>query len=234
MYVALGRVGTILRLGHKSRACPHTCGCARCLQCPSPLGSLWRGAGTARAWCPRGSHLWAAAISRALLPAGNPASRGVCPQQGTEGFLPPLVPSLSHPLPQWTPKSLHALAPVSDVPFHPRDTGTPLFPCPQSTLAGIVSPCQVCSWAGLTEGRRGKMEASAHPCPLEAPFCAAPGELARAQGPTDPRAYLPAWGFCGFVLAVCSGGFRSLGLGAHVCRALGSSSPPPALPRSPP
>lgn len=77
-----------------------------------------------------------------------------CPQQGTEGFLPPLVPSLSHPLPWWAPKSLHALAPVSGVPFHPRDTGTPLFPCPQGTLAGILSPCR--SAAGPASPRGGQ------------------------------------------------------------------------------
>lgn len=176
--VALGRVGTIPWLGHKSQACPHTCGCARCLQCPSPpLGSLWRGTGTARAWCLQGSHLWAAAISQAQLPAENPASRGV-PTAGHRGlsptfgtFLVPSSPMVGTQEPACPSTSLWC-------PFPPqghRDTPLPLSP---GHSGWHTQPLQVCSWAGLTKGRTGTMEASAHPCPLEAPFCAAPGELA--------------------------------------------------------
>lgn len=231
--VALGRVGTIPWLGHKSQACPHTCGCARCLQCPSPpLGSLWRGTGIARAWCLQGSHLWAAAISQAQLPAENPASRGV-PTAGHRGlsptfgtFLVPSSPMVGTQEPACPSTSLC-------VPFHPRDTGTPLFPCPQGTLAGILSPCR--SAAGPVSPRGGQARWKHLHIPV-------PWRLRSVQHQEswpEPRALLSHElisqpGVFVVLFSLFAGGGHSLGLGAHVYRALGTSSFPPVLPWLPP
>lgn len=74
------------------------------------------------------------------------------------------------------------------------------------------------------------MEASAHPCPLEAPFCAAPGELARAQGPTDPRAYLPALGFLWFCSRCLLGGVSQPGARCPCVQGTGEQQPSSCAP----
>lgn len=101
---------------------------------------------------------------------------------------------------------------VSNVPFHPRDTGPSFFCCPQTTLAGAEF---IPARASLTNGRISTSEACVSPSPLEAQFRAALGELAQAQRLIDPRAYLSLLGFCGFVLGLfapsCWGCFKAMG-----------------------
>lgn len=88
---------------------------------------------------------------------------------------------------------------VSNVPFHSGDIGSSFYCCPQTTLAGVES---IPARASLTTSRISMSEASVSPCPLEAQFRTALGELAQAQRIIDPRAYLSPSGFCGFVLGL--------------------------------